>query len=482
MVLKRSSAGMFNISVLRKWGFSKVCHHHCVNRQVQMSYNKAVKWSFVWQKQNVLRTLPISSSLSAGIPLSCDRQYSCISHSKSGTTLYGHSKCHSFLPLKVVHFNIVRQYCMNCWSKTIKSYSLNTLTFPFTSAIRRNFAIEKTGTAETSGMTISTKKRTTRKKTQEKEMIADHKNVSAYAAGDELFMDQLERGLKEQDLYEIVTLPVDITDTLLATAKYKVNGKAREIYFFQEGSVVCWNMATSEGLEVVKLAQRYCEKPNQLQAVLDESEIMNVVTDSVAQLKGSTVHIKGEVPDKPELRETIILEKFAFSNAMAQSVNLAIKEANLDAFVESIEPKTEELQDGKDVKITRRDLNRKLGEIFLLRHDINLRSDLLDTPDVYWEREELETLYRSMCTYLNIPKRTKVMNEKLNYCTHILELFSNQMNDTRHVRLEWLIIVLILIEVVFEFAHYYERYVEKQAEEQAYQVETTIQRIPEKAS
>ena len=38
-------------------------------------------------------------------------------------------------------------------------------------------------------------------------MIADHKNMAAYAIGDELYIDKLEEALREQDLYHVVTLP-----------------------------------------------------------------------------------------------------------------------------------------------------------------------------------------------------------------------------------------------------------------------------------
>lgn len=45
---------------------------------------------------------------------------------------------------------------------------------------------------------------------------------------------------------------------------------------------------------------------------------------------------------------------------------------------------------------------------FDFRHAINLSSDLLDTPDFYWDRKDLEILYHQTCNYLDIPKRTRV--------------------------------------------------------------------------
>lgn len=46
------------------------------------------------------------------------------------------------------------------------------------------------------------------------------------------------------------------------------------------------------------------------------------------------------------------------------------------------------------------------------------------------------------------------MNEKINHCAELVELVSSHLSDKHHVRLEWMIIVLIMVEVGFEFLHY----------------------------
>lgn len=53
---------------------------------------------------------------------------------------------------------------------------------------------------------------------------------------------------------------------------------------------------------------------------------------------------------------------------------------------------------------------------------------------------------------------SQVMNEKLNHCIELADLVSSKLNDVHHVRLEWMIIVLIMVEVLFEFIHYAERW------------------------
>lgn len=102
------------------------------------------------------------------------------------------------------------------------------------------------------------------------------------------------------------------------------------------------------------------------------------------------------------------MDKYTFSNAMAQSVKLGIWEVSLNHYIDSIEFVTEDLKAGRKLRMTQSEVLRKQGELFNLRHRINLSSDLLDTPDFYWERDDLEGLYQQICGYFSIAKRTRV--------------------------------------------------------------------------
>jgi len=61
--------------------------------------------------------------------------------------------------------------------------------------------------------------------------------------------------------------------------------------------------------------------------------------------------------------------------------------------VESIEFLSEDMKAGRDVKMSQKEVLKKSGEIFAMRHVVNLSSDLLDAPDFYWDRENLESLF-----------------------------------------------------------------------------------------
>ncbi|XP_015365728.1 PREDICTED: uncharacterized protein LOC107163029 [Diuraphis noxia] len=48
----------------------------------------------------------------------------------------------------------------------------------------------------------------------------------------------------------------------------------------------------------------------------------------------------------------------------------------------------------------------------------------------------------------------QTMNTKINHCLELVELLSHHLSDKHHIRLEWMIIVLIMVEVGFEIIHY----------------------------
>jgi uncharacterized Rmd1/YagE family protein len=82
------------------------------------------------------------------------------------------------------------------------------------------------------------------------------------------------------------------------------------------------------------------------------------------------------------------------------------------------------------------------GKLFLIRQLIILRSELLDTPDFYWGREDLETLHYETFNDLNIPKRTRVMEKKLKECCEMVALLSEQVMPETHL-------VVIFISTMF---------------------------------
>lgn len=69
-------------------------------------------------------------------------------------------------------------------------------------------------------------------------------------------------------------------------------------------------------------------------------------------------------------------------------------------------------------------------------------------PPTHW-LDLVSSLYKRVFNYFTIAKRTKVLNERLNFSLELISVIEASLNEKKHVRLEWIIITLIGVEVFF---------------------------------
>ncbi|XP_034846908.1 required for meiotic nuclear division protein 1 homolog isoform X2 [Mirounga leonina] len=275
----------------------------------------------------------------------------------------------------------------------------------------------------------------------------DLMHCTAFATADEYHLGTLSQDLASYGYVEVTSLPRDAANILVMGVEHSAKeGDPGTIFFFREGAAVFWNVKDKTMKHVMQVLEKHEIQPYEIALVHWENEELNYV-----KTEGQSKLHRGEIRLNSELdMDDAILEKFAFSNALCLSVKLAIWEASLDKFVESIQSIPEALKAGKKVKLSHEEVMQKMGELFALRHRINLSSDFLITPDFYWDRENLEQLYDKTCQFLSITRRVKVMNEKLQHCMELTDLMRNHLTEKRALRLEWMIVILITIEVMFE--------------------------------
>lgn len=251
---------------------------------------------------------------------------------------------------------------------------------------------------------LTTKKRLMRKKRTEGHLATDKYNVLAYATAEEYELEALHTALTKQDLYETRKFFTSSdSDVLYVRAKYNVEEEPRDVFFFREGSVVLWNCTELESANILKFLKQFELGSYDWRDVVNEKEFMNynyMNNNHLGQLKNGDFYLQNG--------EETYLEKYTFSNAMTSSVKLGIWESLLDKYIDSLEFVTEDLKEGQKIKMTRAMALRKTGELFALKHTINLSSDLLETPDFYWDREDLEKLFLNTCSYFSVQRRKRV--------------------------------------------------------------------------
>lgn len=264
------------------------------------------------------------------------------------------------------------------------------------------------------------KKRPLRKKRPDDQVSDGNFGVLAYATADEYDLESLHTALTKQDLYETRKFYTEGENVLHVRSKYNVEiSEPRDIFFFREGSVVLWNCDEPETKSILRNLKQFEIGPYHEHDIKDEKEFMNYayVNDQRGSLKNETFFIQTNGDSD--------LEKYTFSNAITSSVKLGIWESLLETYIDGLSTVTTDLKDGKRIRMSRASILQKTGELFALKHLINLDSDLLETPDFYWDREELEQLFNKTCSYFSIPKRKRVRNFKCFFFFVMLETTQN---------------------------------------------------------
>lgn len=290
--------------------------------------------------------------------------------------------------------------------------------------------------------------------------IGEEWSIIAYNLSEELHIEDASKLFEIFDEYDSVDLPSDIRHEAAVLSLKNDSDKEvsqtspkprHDIFIFREGTVVFWGVPYEQQKRILDSMFSLNINPTSKVLMQDEREHLNYSSQYSDKSKLTRDVVQLSNRGKPD---QIYLDQFAFSHAVALSVKLAIWETMLARYIESISWVSNNIKNGTKINLTRDEVFRKTGEIYEMRHRVNLTSDFLDLPDVYWDRHDQEIIFLSMISFLNVRKRTAVMNEKLNNCCELMNLLQGHMSDKHHVRLEWMIIVLIMVEVSFEIARF----------------------------
>ncbi len=125
------------------------------------------------------------------------------------------------------------------------------------------------------------------------------------------------------------------------------------------------------------------------------------------------------------------LIKLTISHALAQSVKLSFFENIMEKTIEGAAPLPKMMAKYGKVNMTRTQVMKIVGQLFQLRVDVNLISNVLDTPEIFWSEIELEPLYMALRRYLEISQRVHLLNGRARVVSDLLDMLSEHMNSTQ---------------------------------------------------
>ena len=231
------------------------------------------------------------------------------------------------------------------------------------------------------------------------------------------------------------------------------------VFLFRSGCYVTWGMSSEQNTafyrDVIAGGDVPVEEARH-EAVGDEAmEYVHIPTEAT-RVVGDLI-VLGQRRDDKEQRPSrassavpslTLQARLAFSQGLAASARLSVEESLLQHYLESVAPIPARLEASGKVPLPRKDVIRKLGTLLHIRQRLNLgRDNFIDDPELYWENSHMETLYRSICSALDMKPRTEALNAKLNHCEHLLEVLRALLTEQSSHHMELIIIYLIAFEV-----------------------------------
>ena len=142
------------------------------------------------------------------------------------------------------------------------------------------------------------------------------------------------------------------------------------------------------------------------------------------------------------------LEKFTLAYALAQSAKLFVWEARVDVTIEDVRPIPERLAATGRTNLSETQISRMIGKIFTESTQVNLHSEILDSPNWLWEDDQHEPAYIALRDHLDVPDRVELLNKRLDILKELLEVLNTQLANSHSSRLEIIVIWLIIAEIV----------------------------------
>jgi len=200
----------------------------------------------------------------------------------------------------------------------------------------------------------------------------------------------------------------------------------KDIFTFAYGCIVFWGLTRAEELSMLTFIAPYSQEPTSKY----EREASHDVMDFAYKPKPNVVGARRRTRvagDEIFLTSSNALEKFAVSCSLAQSAKLFVFERRLESTIDSVKQIPEELAETGKVTLTRKELSRMFGKLFIARTQVNLHSDILDEPDFLWDNDYWEETYEKMGEYLDISNRVDLLNKRADLIRELLDVIENQL-------------------------------------------------------
>ncbi|KAF9218034.1 hypothetical protein BGZ59_000008 [Podila verticillata] len=212
-----------------------------------------------------------------------------------------------------------------------------------------------------------------------------------------------------------------------------------ELLFFDYGVVVIWGMSEQEESRLLQELSRFEDEK------LDDEDV---------ETEEFSFHYNSQF--QPRIYNDVItlksagnyMIKLTISHAIAQSVKMTLFEGLIENTINATKNIPQTMAETGKVPMSRTAITKKIGQLFIMRINVNLVSNILDTPEIFWSEPSFQPLYSAIRGYLEIGQRVELLNQRTAVISDLLDMLKEHLTSSHGEQLEWIVIILIFFEIV----------------------------------
>jgi uncharacterized Rmd1/YagE family protein len=205
---------------------------------------------------------------------------------------------------------------------------------------------------------------------------------------------------------------------------------------FRWGAVVLFDAGHEQIEELLGELRPWIEQPY----AQPETESVSIHIDPNA-----TEGIEGETVT---LRDSSIERLQTLASALGKTVALGQYEADVSAAFDRIEPFASDLEQHGRGERNLRELLRHIGRVLLNEQKLLGRVEVVEKPELLWDRPEHEPLYARLEAEYELRERAAMLDRKLELIARTVSTVLDLLQHRRSLRVEWYIVILIVVEIV----------------------------------
>ncbi|MCJ1287026.1 hypothetical protein MMC26_006373 [Xylographa opegraphella] len=212
-----------------------------------------------------------------------------------------------------------------------------------------------------------------------------------------------------------------------------------EVFLFEYGTVVIWGMTLAQEQRFLKDISKFETEKLAEDDVQTENFNFYYTREYQARIYNDFISLR---------EKKNYMTKLAISHALAQSVKTSLFEDLLSTTITATTPLPALLATTGSISLSRLSINKKIGELFILRINIHLQGSVLDSPELMWAEPQLAPVYGAVRSYLEMDQRVGLLMERLDVLGDLLAVLKDQVRTSHGEYLEWIVIILIAAEIL----------------------------------